>query len=131
MEEAPLFKQFQFPATEKGSTSSYQIDFKAIMNLVFINGQKLYTYEGSLTTPGCKEIVSWHVFKNPLKITEATYDKFKELWYKTGDAEMPTGNWRQTNPLNGRTVTYSKFCSAFSEILKLSFIVVFLTLLVF
>jgi len=38
MEEAPVFKQFVFPTAPATLTSAYQMDFKAIMNLVFING---------------------------------------------------------------------------------------------
>ena len=134
MEESSFFKQFEIPelkADHTGKTLGNSIDFKAIMNLVFINGQKMYTYEGSLTTPPCSEIVSWHVFKNPLKISHETYEKLKEFWYEESSTHLPDGNWRKPLALNGRTVTYSKFCSASSVLLKFSLLIVSFALLMF
>lgn len=40
------------------------------------NLQSFYRYSGSLTTPGCQEIVSWTVFETPLVVSE----KHVSLW---------------------------------------------------
>jgi len=53
------------------------IDFRAILDNVFINGREFYEYEGSITSPGCMENVFWHIFKDPLRISEETYEKFQ------------------------------------------------------
>jgi len=38
-----------------------------------------YRYEGSLTTPGCNEVVIWTVFKNPIPITKSLARSFARL----------------------------------------------------
>lgn len=37
------------------------------------------TYEGSLTTPPCSEIVSWHVASTPLFISAHTLSRLQEV----------------------------------------------------
>lgn len=89
-----------------------------MFNLVFRNQNKLFTYPGSLTTPTCDEIVTWHIMKKPLKISKEHLEKFKELWFNVG-GEIKDGNNRITLPLNGREVKYVKFC--FSKLFGFSF----------
>lgn len=57
-----------------------------------------YAYRGSLTTPPCSEQVSWHVMKNPVELSKAQIQAFRNL-YKI--------NARPRQPLNGRTVQES------------------------
>ena len=76
-----------------------------------------YSYAGSLTTPGCNEMVSWVVMETPKKISMATLEKFKAATaypksFESGsdDGMMYTdliakyGNYRPLQDKNGRTV---------------------------
>jgi len=54
-----------------------------------------YAYEGSLTTPGCEEIVSWTVFREPLTASDAQIATMAEIF--PNDA-------RPVQPLQGRVV---------------------------
>lgn len=56
------------------------------------------TYEGSLTTPPCSEVVRWVVFPTPLNVSEYQLDLLRHI--------VP-GNVRPTQPYNGRKVQYS------------------------
>ncbi|EAS01404.2 eukaryotic-type carbonate dehydratase (macronuclear) [Tetrahymena thermophila SB210] len=128
-EETQLFKKYEFAGENVNDLSpKFELDFTSMLNLVFSQQNKAYIYQGSLTTPTCDEIVNWHVFKNPVKISKKTLDKFKELWFNQS-GEIKSGNYRTTVPLNGRTVKYIKFCS--SSIISFSYIAIFLLLKIF
>jgi len=62
------------------------------------------TYEGSLTTPTCNEVVEWINFLTPLKISRAQLQQFRML----DDDKMKdiVDNFRPPQPLNGRTVRF-------------------------
>jgi len=62
-----------------------------------------YNYDGSLTTPGCDEIVSWILFREPLNISSRQLAKFRMLLDDYG--EPIVNNFRPIQPLNDRTVT--------------------------
>jgi len=57
-----------------------------------------WAYDGSLTTPGCDETVTWRVMERPLGASQAQVDAFKALF--TG------GNTRAIQALNGRELDY-------------------------
>ncbi|WP_282085602.1 carbonic anhydrase [Aquimarina algiphila] len=54
-----------------------------------------YTYGGSLTTPGCSEIVTWFVVKESITASTEQLEKFESIMHK---------NYRPTQDLNGRIV---------------------------
>jgi len=65
-----------------------------------------YSYEGSLTTPGCDEVVEWILYKKPLEISETQLAEFRSILDKK---EKPIEfNFRPVQPLNDRRVQYFK-----------------------
>lgn len=65
--------------------------------------QAYYTFKGSLTTPPCTEGLQWIVFRQPIT---ASAVQIAELSKAMGEA-----NARPTQPLNGRSVSYSQEAS--------------------
>jgi len=65
-----------------------------------------YTYEGSLTTPGCDETVKWFVMKTPLGVTSQQHDAIKALFAGRQEFAAGKGNNRVTQALNDRKVVW-------------------------
>lgn len=71
------------------------------------SGGHLFNYPGSLTTPGCNEIVDWWVVQKPLKIATSDLERLQrhfqrfEIYDEGKDA-------RSVQPLNGRTIATYK-----------------------
>merc|ERR1712096_338317 len=57
-----------------------------------------YRYQGGLTTPTCNEVVTWTVFKNPVRIS-STQAASIDAWN-----HHITHNNREVQALNGRTI---------------------------
>ena len=47
-----------------------EIEVKLNLKRIAKRSNSYYTYQGSLTTPGCNEIVTWMVLDYPLKMSE-------------------------------------------------------------
>ncbi|XP_067908445.1 carbonic anhydrase 14 isoform X2 [Heterodontus francisci] len=71
-----------------------------------------FRYNGSLTTPPCFQTVIWTVFKEIVQISQAQLDKL-ETSLKTGRRTLHS-NFRQVQPLNGRTV-FASFSASTSS----------------
>lgn len=74
-----------------------------------LTGKPFYTYEGSLTTPDCDEIVTWIVFKNPMTLSKEQMSYYNDLIINS----IPTTwmnnfrNNRRIQPRNGRRILLS------------------------
>jgi len=63
-----------------------------------------YSYHGSLTTPGCNEVVHWIVFQTPLTISARQLARFRQVHDNEGNHMMD--NYRPTQATNNRTVNF-------------------------
>lgn len=45
--------------------------------------QGYYTFPGSLTTPGCDEVVTWYVLKEPITLSREQINRYKEFYSNT------------------------------------------------
>merc|ERR1712037_452457 len=103
-------------ALEQIITSGTEIDFSTVnFSLVDLlkpvapidgaaRSSRYSTYEGSLTTPGCYEVVEWNNFLTPLKVSRAQLAQFRML--DDSDSKDIVDNYRPPQPLNGRTVKF-------------------------
>jgi len=78
---------------------SANIDIKKFIDSV---GPGYYTYDGSLTTPTCNEVVSWYVMEGTIAISQEQLDAFRGLTYTDGSPMVD--NYRPPQPLNNRIV---------------------------
>jgi len=67
------------------------------------NTDGFYRYNGSLTTPGCNEVVVWTVFKDPVGISTRQMAKFRAL-VENSDGKKMVNNFRPVQNLNGRQI---------------------------
>ena len=71
------------------------------------NVDKFYRYNGSLTTPGCNEIVVWTIFKESVEISQDQMDYLRTTTYVhkgESGARALSNNYRPTQPLHDRNV---------------------------
>uniref|UniRef100_A0ACB8FYX7 Uncharacterized protein n=1 Tax=Sphaerodactylus townsendi TaxID=933632 RepID=A0ACB8FYX7_9SAUR len=71
---------------------------------------KYYRYKGSLTTPGCEEVVVWTVFEEQIPISKPQLNAFvSTLYFKTEPKLVKmANNFRPPQPLKSRKVYASK-----------------------
>lgn len=89
----PLFEKYldNFPAEKGNFTAGDELDLMSILP----GDLSYYTYNGSLTTPPCSEIVTWYVLKTPVEASREQIERFSKILHD---------NYRPTQPLNGRRV---------------------------
>ncbi|KAJ8670730.1 hypothetical protein QAD02_001989 [Eretmocerus hayati] len=67
--------------------------------------QNYFTYNGSLTTPPCSEIVTWIDFKDPVYLSHAQVAAFRNI--KSSEGTKLTHNFRPVQPLSDRRVLHN------------------------
>jgi len=82
-------------------TRSLSLDF-SLDKFLPKNTSNFFRYSGSLTTPGCFEVVTWTVFKDSIPISESQLNIFRSLV----DSHQHTlsNNYRPVQALHGRSV---------------------------
>lgn len=77
----------------------------SLASLLPTDTKNFYRYMGSLTTPGCNQIVVWTVFKEPIGISASQMAKFRQNVKIDNDSgKKLVDNYRKVQPLNGREV---------------------------
>ncbi|XP_012283411.1 carbonic anhydrase 2 isoform X2 [Orussus abietinus] len=64
-----------------------------------------FTYDGSLTTPPCSEVVTWIDFKDPLPLSHLQIAAFRNV--RTSEGHRLTHNFRPVQPLADRLVFHN------------------------
>ncbi|OWF36341.1 carbonic anhydrase-like [Mizuhopecten yessoensis] len=99
------------PIVDSLSDITYYKDDKALssFNLMTLlpsnNLDKFYRYQGSLTTPGCFQSVTWTVFEEAIPISSFQMSKFRTIMDNANQSTVD--NFRPVQPLNGRNVYIS------------------------
>jgi carbonic anhydrase len=93
-EENPFMAAFwgQLPA-EEGPPAPAEAMLNAGQALP--RDPRYFTYDGSLTTPPCSEVVKWVVLREPVTASAAQIERFRAVF---------TMNARPAQPLNGRYI---------------------------
>ncbi|KAK8394067.1 hypothetical protein O3P69_006339 [Scylla paramamosain] len=74
----------------------------ALHSLLPSNVDHFFRYSGSLTTPGCDEVVEWTIFRDRIHISSSQLKQFRELTAEDGSTLQD--NFRTLQPLNEREV---------------------------
>ncbi|XP_065107172.1 carbonic anhydrase 4-like [Paramisgurnus dabryanus] len=78
---------------------------KISLNQLILSEERMtnyYRYNGSLTTPGCNEVVVWTVFENPIPLSKEQLQAFSSLYFHDGKRMVQT--FRPVQSRNGRVV---------------------------
>ncbi len=75
-----------------------EADITVDPNALLPSSLSYWTYEGSLTTPPCSEVVDWMVLREPLSVADGDIARFTELY---------DGNARPVLPMNRRFILSS------------------------
>ncbi|XP_059479271.1 carbonic anhydrase 2-like [Neocloeon triangulifer] len=65
-----------------------------------------YTYNGSLTTPPCSEVVTWIDYKESIPLSHEQVEEFRSL--KNTDGDLLTHNNRPVQPVGDRIVYFNE-----------------------
>eukprot|EP00092_Neocalanus_flemingeri_P037331 GFUD01040655.1.p1 GENE.GFUD01040655.1~~GFUD01040655.1.p1 ORF type:complete len:324 (-),score=73.14 GFUD01040655.1:92-1063(-) len=93
-------KHIRVPHTETHLEENFKL---SSLILPAVSGP-YFSYQGSLTTPGCDEVVQWILFSTPLPISSRQIAAFRSVFDM--DGQPIVNNFRPVQPLHDRTVTY-------------------------
>ncbi|KAL1491973.1 hypothetical protein ABEB36_012484 [Hypothenemus hampei] len=79
-------------------------NFGSLDNLTTVDRKHYFTYEGSLTTPPCSEVVTWIEFVNTVPLSKEQIKAFRSISTTGGRL---THNFRPVQPINDRFVYYN------------------------
>ena len=69
------------------------------------NKDAFYRYEGSLTTPGCNEIVMWTIFKEKIEIDSEQMETMRKVTYRHDHEDsLMYNNFREVKLEHGRKI---------------------------
>merc|ERR1711971_390543 len=86
-----------------GSPSAEFSSSVSLASLLPKDTSAFYRYSGSLTTPGCNEVVTWTLLHHPVGVSEFQLAGLRALL--DGDGNTMGDNFRAVQPLYGRKVT--------------------------
>lgn len=89
-----------------------------------------YHYEGSLTTPGCSEVVMWFVSSQKLTISKSQFDGLKS-WITTMYPNTTNGNSRNIQALENRKIYQVKGLFTSNLLINFSIIAIIISFLFF
>lgn len=98
----PLIEMLEDVKKEPGKSENLN-DAIAISSFLPKNTESFFRYEGSLTTPGCDEVVVWTVFYQSSYISKRQMEYFSAIWSPEG---ILKANYRSLQKLNDRVITY-------------------------
>ena len=93
-----FFNRFKFKG--QSAQTAEHVDLENILPV----DRDYFTYNGSLTTPGFQEVVTWVVLKKPVMISNRVMDMMKELRYKGESSYKMMVNCRKAASLGDRVV---------------------------
>jgi len=96
-----VWAQLMVPAIQSNTSSPLNVTGLVFNNLLPSN-RSYYYYPGSLTTPNCNEIVMWFVQRERITVPLAFVEELRMVQQSNG--QPLTFNYRNAQPLNGRTV---------------------------
>lgn len=83
----PVFHAIMGAAGKLGSERALRINPAALLPAIAAH----FRYEGSLTTPPCSEVVDWEVLANPVSVSGADIEKFRQLVGVNARPVQPVG----------------------------------------
>ncbi|XP_030829642.1 carbonic anhydrase 14 [Strongylocentrotus purpuratus] len=99
-------------ANYSSGNTSLSLPSFSIRSVLPFDLARFYRYNGSLTVPNCYESVIWNVLEEPISISQAQLDTLRNVYGDTRDSagnyETTVNNYRLVNPLNDRTLYYSR-----------------------